>query len=136
MFDFGSPFGGGFGIMFSLFPFLFMIVFALVVGMIVLNGMRYFRNARAPRETVYARVVAKRMDVRTHVNHHVAGDGAHAHSFPSSRTHYFITLEFENGERREYLDVKNLYGLVVEGDEGYAAVQGDWIVAFERSRGA
>jgi hypothetical protein len=50
----------------------------------------------------------------------------------SSRTYYYITLEFDNGSRQEYLDVKNLYGLVAEGDVGYAAVQGDWIVAFER----
>jgi len=51
----------------------------------------------------------------------------------SSRTYYYITLEFDNGTRREYLDVKNLFGLVAEGDTGYAATQGDWIVAFERS---
>jgi hypothetical protein len=31
------------------------------------------------------------------------------------------------------MDVKNLYGLVAEGDVGYAAIQGDWIVAFERN---
>lgn len=50
----------------------------------------------------------------------------------SSRTYYYITLEFDNGVRQEFLDVKNLYGLVAEGDAGYAAIQGDWIVAFER----
>jgi len=128
----GSPFGGGFDFMFTLIPILVGIGFVVVIGGILMNGARYMKNASSPRESVYARVVAKRMDVRTHTHHHPAGD--HAHVSRSSRTHYFITLEFENGERREYLDTRNLYGLVVEGDEGYAAVQGDWIVAFERSR--
>lgn len=128
--DFGSPFGGGFGLMFTIVPILVVIVFAIVIGGIIFNGARYVKNARSPRETVYARVVAKRMDVRTHSHHHPAGE--HVHASHSSRTHYFITLEFDNGERREYLDTKGLYGLVVEGDEGYAAVQGDWLVAFER----
>lgn len=127
---FGPSFGGGFNIMFTLVPIFIAIVFVIVIGGIVFSIVKYARNATAQRESVYARVVAKRMDVRTSTSHH-PGDH-HMHASHSSRTHYFITLEFENGERREYLDTKNLYGLVVEGDEGYAAVQGDWIVAFER----
>lgn len=118
--------------MFTLVPIIIGIGFVVVIGGIVFNGARYMKNASAPKESVYARVVAKRMDVRTHTHHQPHGAGDHVHTSRSSRTHYFITLEFENGERREYLDVKGLYGLVVEGDEGYAAVQGDWIVAFER----
>jgi len=75
------------------------------------------------------RVVAKRMEVRSTANHHHEGGGG----MSTSRTYYYITLEFDNGERKEYLDVKNLYGLVVEGDQGYASIQGDWVVAFTRS---
>lgn len=41
-------------------------------------------------------------------------------------------LVFDNGERRESLVMKKPYGLVAEGDEGSAAAQGEWIVAFER----
>jgi len=100
----------------------------------VMSGARYVKNASTPQESVYARVVAKRMDVRHHTNHHNHGNGA-MHTSNSSRTYYYITLEFDNGDRKEYLDVKHLYGLVIEGDTGYAAVQGDWIVAFERSAG-
>ncbi|MOA47284.1 hypothetical protein D3C78_1699050 [compost metagenome] len=70
------------------------------------------------------------MDVRHHTNHHHDDNFAHS---SSSRTYYYITLEFDNGERCEYLDVKSIYGLVREGDTGYAATQGDWIVAFERN---
>ena len=132
--SFDSPFEGGFGFMFTLVPILVGIIFAIVIVGIIWSAVRYFKNASAPRESVYARVVAKRMDVRTHTHTHHHPAGEHMHATRSSRTHYFITLEFEDGQRREYLDTKNLYGLVVEGDEGYAAVQGDWIVAFERNR--
>ncbi|AJY75151.1 DUF2500 domain-containing protein [Paenibacillus beijingensis] len=126
----GPSMGPGPGIMFTIVPIFIAIVFAIVIGSIVLNSVRYFKNAKSPRESVYARVIAKRMEVRNHTSHHSNGEGTHPVS--SSRTDYYITLEFDNGERKEYLDVKKLYGLVVEGDEGYAAVQGDWIVAFER----
>lgn len=127
-----SPFGGMGDVMFTFVPFLIGIVFVIVIGGLILNGARYVKNASSPRESVYARVVAKRMDVRTHTNMHHQANGT-MHPMHSSRTYYYITLEFDNGERKEYLDVKGLYGLLVEGDAGYAAVQGDWIVAFERS---
>jgi hypothetical protein len=110
-----GPFGGS-DFMFTLMPIIILIGFVVVLALMIRAIAGNVRNARAPRQTVYARVVAKRMQVW--------GDNSH--------THYFITLEFENGERREFHDVKNLYGLVVEGDVGYAAIQGDWIVAFER----
>lgn len=120
--------------MFTIVPIFIGIVFIIIIISIIANGARYVKNARSPRETVYARVVNKRMEVRHHTSHHHHGDHIH-HTGGRSRTFYYVTLEFDNGTRREYLDVKNLSGLVVEGDEGYASVQGDWIVAFERSVG-
>jgi len=127
-----GPFpGGGFGMMFTIVPVLIVAVFAIVIVGVVTNGARYFKNARSPRQSVFARVVAKRMEVRNHTSQHSNGAGV-MHPVSSSRTYYYITLEFDNGERKEYMDVKNLFGLVVEGDAGYAAIQGDWIVAFER----
>jgi len=128
--SFGPP--AGFDIMFTVFPILFLVVFVIVIVSIIGNGVRYYQNAQSPKETVFAKVVAKRMEVRGQSHHHHHHDHGAGMTHHSSRTYYYITLEFDNGERKEYLDVKNLYGLVVEGDEGYAAVQGDWIVAFER----
>ncbi|WP_059048970.1 DUF2500 domain-containing protein [Paenibacillus senegalimassiliensis] len=122
---------GGFDI-FSLAPIFIVIVFVIVIVGIFTNGARYVKNASAPRSSRYARIISKRMDVQ-HNSSSPAGDH-HVHT-SSSRTYYYITLEFDNGERHEYLDVKKLYGLVAEGDVGYAAVQGDWIVAFERDLG-
>jgi len=128
----GIGFGGGASFLFSMVPIFIGIVFVIVIGGILFSAFRYFKNASSPRESVYAMVVAKRMDIRNYTNHHQHANGT-MHPTNSSRTFYYITLEFENGERREYLDVKHLYGLVVEGDTGYAAIQGDWIVAFQRN---
>src|SRR5690606_24754974 len=99
-------------------------------GTILYGITSHFKNAKAPKESSYVRIVSKRMDVRHHTNHHNHDNIGHATS--SSRTYYYITLEYDNGQRKEFLDVKNIYGLVTEGDTGYAARQGDWIVAFER----
>ncbi|MFD3261682.1 DUF2500 domain-containing protein [Paenibacillus lentus] len=132
MSDFGfSPMGGGgfFNLMFTLFPIIFIIVLGIIIAAFISNGVKYARNKRSPQESVFATIVSKRMYVEHHSSHHASD---HMHS-STSRTHYYITLQFDNGERREFLDVKNLFGLVVEGDTGYALVQGEWIVAFERS---
>jgi len=133
MFDAGPALGGGFGFLFSVAPILIVLIFAVAIVSAMKDGARYIRNAHAPRETVYGRVVNKRMEVRHRAGHHHHHPDGTVHHVPgTSRTFYYITLELDNGERREYQDVKNLSGLVVEGDEGYASVQGDWIVAFER----
>ncbi|MFD0959740.1 DUF2500 domain-containing protein [Paenibacillus chungangensis] len=128
-----GPFGGGFGSAFSLFQVMFFLVFGVIIVMFVMNAVKYFRNASAPQESTFARIVSKRTEVRSSSNHHHHHD--HVHMGSSSRTYYYITLEFDNGSRKEYLDVKGLYGLVVEGDSGYAAVKGDWIIAFQRQAG-
>ena len=125
-----EPFGA-MNFVFSLFPVLFIIVFVVILFSFVMNGARYWKNYSSPKQSHYARIVAKRTEVRHHTHHH-GGGGNPAHITGSSRTYYYITLEFDNGERKEFLDVKRLYGLVAEGDTGYAMTQGDWIVAFER----
>lgn len=126
----GSGGGGGFDFMFTLVPILIVIGFVVVIVGVIGRSARYMKNASSPRDTHFAKIISKRMDVRHSSSHNHMNDSIHSSS--SSHTYYFITLEFENGHRQEYLDVKSLYGLVAEGDVGYAAVQGDWIVAFER----
>ncbi|GGA49526.1 DUF2500 domain-containing protein [Paenibacillus physcomitrellae] len=128
-----SPDTSGFDFLFSVFPYLFVLVFLLIVGSLLFRGARYAKNAASPRQSAFVKVVAK----RTRVEHHSGTPSftdEHFTSTPShSHTYYYITLEFEDGERKEFLDVKGLYGLVAEDDTGFAAVQGDWIVAFERT---
>lgn len=123
----------GFSFMFNIFPVLFFLVFAFIIGGIIFSIVKHMRNSRSPEETAYATVIAKRMDVRQYSNHD--DNNEFGHSTSSSRTYYYITLQFDNGVRKEFLDVKNLFGLVVEGDRGYAATKGEWIVAFERNAG-
>ncbi|GBG10797.1 hypothetical protein B1748_20040 [Paenibacillus sp. MY03] len=133
----GDPFGApaGFDFMITVVPIIIVIGFAVVIGGIIFSGVKHAKNASSPQESTFAKIVAKRMDVRHHTNHHNHGNDGIGHMSSSSRTYYYITLEFENGTRREFLDVKNIYGLVAEGDSGYAATKGEWIVAFERSIG-
>lgn len=128
---FGPSFGG-FDFMFNVFPFLFILVFVVIIGSIIFSIFKNVKNAQAPKESAFVRVIAKRTEVRSHANHNHHHNN-HIGTTGSSRTYYYITLEFDNGSRKEYLDVKGLYGLVIEGDTGYAATQGEWIVAFERS---
>ncbi|SFE41131.1 Protein of unknown function [Paenibacillus catalpae] len=123
--NFGEPMG--FDLMITIIPIIIVIGFVIVIGTIVFRSVRYVKNATSPKESTFARVVSKRLDVQQSSHNH---DGQISHS---SHTYYYITLEFVDGQRQEFLDVKNLYGLVVEGDTGYAATQGEWIVAFERN---
>ncbi|MDQ6419707.1 DUF2500 domain-containing protein [Paenibacillus sp. LHD-117] len=130
--NFGPP--AGFDLMFTIVPILVFLGFVVVIGGMIFAGVKYVRNSSAPQESAYAQVVAKRMDVRHHTNHQ-NHDNNIGHTSSSSRTYYYITLQFDNGSRKEFLDVKNIYGLVVEGDTGFAATKGEWIVGFERSAG-
>ncbi|MCZ8522128.1 MULTISPECIES: DUF2500 domain-containing protein [Paenibacillus] len=114
-----------FDLMFTVVPLLVVIGFVIAVASMIFKFANYTKNISAPRESVYAKVIAKRMDVRTHTHHHQTGDLMQETN--SSRTYYYITLEFDNGVRREYLDTQGIYGLVREDDEGYAALQGDWM---------
>ncbi|MFD0588953.1 DUF2500 domain-containing protein [Paenibacillus sp. GCM10027627] len=138
MFNFGSDpafegsGGGFFGFVTTIFPIMFIIVFIIVMGGILYTTTNHLRNTRAKEESSYAKIVGKRMEVRNGANLHQNQNGL-GQMNSSSRTYYYITLEFDDGTRREYLDVKGLYGLVVEGDSGYAATKRQWIVAFERS---
>lgn len=125
---FGPPMG--FDLMITIVPIIIVIGFIIVIGTIVYRGVRYVKNASSAKESTFARIVSKRMDVRQSSHNH---DG---HMHHSSRTYYYITLEFDNGEREEFMDVNNLYGLVMEGDTGYASTQGEWILAFQRNSGA
>ncbi|MCM3749392.1 DUF2500 domain-containing protein [Paenibacillus pasadenensis] len=120
----------GMNIMFTIVPIIIGIGFIFIFAMIIASAVKWARNTNSPVNTVYATIISKRTEVSgssgSHFNNSI-------HTRGSTRTHYYVTLELENGQRQEFLDVKKLYGLVVEGDEGYAQVQGEWIVAFERS---
>ena len=105
---------------FTIFPILFLGVFGLVFGMIistlVKNGRQNHQNNNSPRVTAEAAVVAKR--------NHVWGDHSH--------TEYYVTFQFESGDRLEMEIPHNQFGYLVEGDNGKLTFQGTRFLEFKR----
>lgn len=125
-------FGFGFDLMGRLFPLLFLIVFVFVistiVGTFVSKAKRERKNDQSPRLTAEAKVVSKRMQVRE--NRHRHGNDDMMHSYNYSK--YFVTFEFESGDRVEMPVDGSEYGLLVEGDTGKLTFQGTRYLGFSR----
>lgn len=113
----------GFSWIDALFPVLFGLVFVLVaagfVWVLFSSIRREMHNNRSPRLSVWARVIAKRQDVR------------HGRGFAD----YYVTFAVESGDRMELEMPGEEYGLLAEGDEGMLRFQGTRFLGFER-RGA
>ncbi len=119
----------GFGFGFGAFQVLFIIVFVVVIGTFVVTLARgigeWNKNNHSPRLTVAATVVSK----RSHVSRrHHAGEHHHSHS----STSYYVTFEFESGDRTELHVSGAEFGLLVEGDHGNLSFQGTRYLGFER----
>ena len=111
-----------FGLMFSI-PFLmFTVVFIVILVKII---GQWHNNNQSPRLTVEATVVAKRGHT-TH--HHDAGNMHHSHS----STTYYVTFQFESGDRLELEIPHDRFGYLVEGDKGKLTFQGTRFLEFER----
>lgn len=119
--------------MFSIVPTIVTIIFVVVFGMfivIAIKGLaRWNRNNHSPILTVPAKVVAKRTSVSHHTHHH-AGDAGMHHS--SSSTWYYVTFEFESGDRLELHVPSSEFGYLVEGDMGRLTFQGTRYKGFQR----
>lgn len=120
-----------------MFEIMFFSVFALVIGTFVVTAIRgakqWNKNNRSPRLTVDAEVVSKRRDVSRH-NHADAGDATGAHGYTStSSTSYYVTFQFESGDRLELKMSGGEYGMLVEGDKGKLTFQGTRYLGFERT---
>ena len=112
-----------FGLMFSI-PFLmFTVVFIVILVKII---GQWHNNNQSPRLTVEATVVAKRGHT-TH--HHDAGNMHHSHS----STTYYVTFQFESGDRLELHVPHSQFGYLVEGDRGALTFQGTRFLEFERT---
>lgn len=110
------------GVMFSIFPLMFGIVFCFVIGMFVfvfVNIARQNRhNNNSPRLTVPATVVGKRDHRSRSREHHY--------------TSYYVTFQFESGDRLELIVPGGEYGLLCEGDRGTLTFQGTRYLGFQR----
>lgn len=105
---------------FSLFPIfsalIFILVAVIIMTTLVQNSRKKRQNDNSPRLTSEATVVTKRT--------HVWGD--------HSRTDYYITFQFESGDRLELEIPHNQFGYLVEGDRGKLTFQGTRFLEFER----
>ena len=122
--------------MFDYFDILFPILFALafgVFGFAVARGIvTWNKNNHSPRITASAVIVAKRTNV-THHNHANAGDTRGADGFHTeTHTTYYVTFQFESGDRMEFQVYGSEYGMLAEGDEGKLTFQGTRYLSFER----
>ena len=79
-------------------------------------------NNSSPVLTLSARVIGKRTQTY----------GGHGES--SVRTAYYLTFEFDNGQREEFHVLGSEYGLLVEGDTGLLTYQGTRYHEFNRRR--
>ncbi|MBR4034594.1 MAG: DUF2500 domain-containing protein [Clostridia bacterium] len=107
--------------------FMFFIVFFLVISVFVVTFVRmigeWIGNNNSPRLTVDATVVTKRDQVHRH-----RSSNGHSHRSYS----YYVTFQFESGDRMELRVPSHEYGLLVEGDIGKLTFQGTRYLSFER----
>ncbi len=112
---------------FSRFSLLFSITSLFILGVfaaLVIRGIsRWNRNNHSPRLTVPACVVSK----RTHVARRARTDG-----MTMGSTTYYVTFQFESGDRLELQLQGHESGLIVEGDRGELTFQGTRFLGFVR----
>ena len=115
-----------------LFPVLITLAFG-VFGLAVARGIvTWNKNNHCSRITAPAVIVAERTNVIRH-NHVNAGDTTGAHGFHTdTHTTYYVTFQFESGDRLEFQVYGSEYGMLAEGDEGKLTFRGTRYLSFER----
>ncbi len=115
----------------GLFSIMFTIVFIVVIGTIVIRAVsgisRWQSNNNKPVLTVPASVVTK----RTQVHRHTTNNNGQVMS--SNSTSYFVTFQFESGDRLELKVHGSDFGLIAEGDSGKLTFQGTRFHEFSRT---
>ncbi|WP_052352773.1 DUF2500 domain-containing protein [Neobacillus dielmonensis] len=111
-----------FNLMNMLIPILILIIFGIILFSFIRSIKEWNSNNKQPRLQSSVSVVSKRTKV--------SGGG------PNSRTstRYFITFQFESGERAEFKVNGREYGQLAEGDRGELTFQGTRYLRFTRSQ--
>ena len=115
---------GMFNLMSFIFPIFFVVFFGVFIFIIFKNIKEWSYNNKQPIIPVSSTVMSKRTNVSNH--HH-----GETHASSSSTT-YYVTFEFDNGERVELRVSGSEYGLMAEGDKGILSFQGTRFISFER----
>ncbi|CAG7646972.1 DUF2500 domain-containing protein [Paenibacillus allorhizosphaerae] len=107
-----------------LFSFFFTLIPVLVVGIFVFvigRGLfTWMKNNASDQVVTAAEIVSKRTLVS-------GGSGD-----TSAHTTYYVTFQFDNGNRVELRVRGTDYGLMAEGDQGQLAYQGTRFLYFNR----
>lgn len=123
----GSTFDSMFPVFFSI---TFIGIFILVIGIfafVIIKGIRQWnKNNHSPRLTVPATVITK----RSNTSHSHFQDDSSIHS---SSTYYYVTFQFESGDRSEFMISGEEYGMLAEGDTGSLTFQGTRYLSFTRN---
>lgn len=89
--------------LFNLGPIFIAIIFIIIVISIIaslFSGLKQWKkNENSPRLTVPAIVKVKRTNVTRRTHHH-HDNNHHSHS---TSTTYFVTFEFESGDRSSFM---------------------------------
>ena len=127
----------GFGFGFSAFGAMFVLMFGVMLVLFIVTAVRgistWNKNNHSPRLTVAATVAAKRQNTSVHHHHNGGARGMHI----TTSTAYYVTFQFQSGERLELRMSGSEYGLLAEGDSGELTFQGTRYLGFDRqgSRG-
>lgn len=117
--------------LFQFGPIFIGIIFIFVIGSIlftIFKGIgQWHKNEQSPRLSVPAIIKAKRTDVSRSSNN----DNNSLSS--STHTTYYLTFEFESGDRTEFHVSGKEYGLLSENDTGILNFQGTRFLGFERN---
>ncbi|MCT2346445.1 DUF2500 domain-containing protein [Bacillales bacterium AN1005] len=118
--------------LFQFGPIFIGIIFIFVIGSIlftIFKGIgQWHKNEQSPRLSVPAIIKAKRTDVSRGSNN----DDNNSLS-SSTYTTYYVTFEFESGDRTEFHVSGKEYGLLSENDTGILNFQGTRFLGFERN---
>lgn len=111
--------------MFTAVPIFIGIIFVIVIGFIIfaiINGIStWSKNNNQPRLNANSKVVTKRTSIH-------GGGETNAHNS------YYVTFEFDSGDRLELQVNGREYGQLVEGDDGELQFQGTRYLGFTRYR--
>jgi len=107
---------------------IFIIIVISIIGSLFSGLKQWKKNENSPRLTVPAIVKVKRSNVTRRTHHH-HDNNHHSHS---TSTTYFVTFEFESGDRSEFHVSGKEYGMLAEGDIGKLTFQGTRYLDFSR----
>ena len=125
MFFSSDIFGWMFFVILGFISLVFVLVIIFIIMALVKGGRQWSRNNHSPRLTVSAVVISKRtkMDMHRHI------ENIHSTVYTS----YFVTFQFDSGDRMEFLINEQDFGYLIEGDRGMLTFQGTRYLGFERA---